>query len=259
MISWGKSATLALTAVTLAGCDITALDNYDAPGSTLTGRVVYNDQSIQVRSSEVELELWQDPEEYPLNTKIPLNVAQDGTFSAVLFDGEYKLNVLPGSGPWVPPNPPDTITFVLNGSADIDVPVTPYYLIQDEQITYSQATNAPYGTVTGTFRVNKVTTTSAVEYVGLYIGLTSFVDRTNRESAISTGQSERSGTAVATQLNASPSLSDPISITVNLPSNIYQTNSPAIREVVYARIGVKTEGRSHMAFSPVYEIPIGSP
>lgn len=254
-----QCAALALLAVSVAGCDITALDNYDAPSSKLTGRVVYNGEPVQVRSNEVELELWeQDIEEFELNQKIQVHVSQEGTFSAVLFDGPYKLNVLPGNGPWVAPSPPDTIRFELRGSHTLDVPVTPYYVVRDEQFSYDRNANAPGGTVTGTFRVGKVDTSRGIDYVGVYVGVTSFVDRIN-SLVIPNNVRERSGAAIAAQLGATPDLSDPISISIPLPSNIYETNSPAIREKVFVRVGIKTAGVAHMIFGPVQEVAIGPP
>lgn len=254
-----QCAALTLLAVSVAGCDITALDNYEAPSSKLTGRVVYNGEPVQVRSNEVELELWeQDIEEFELNQKIQVHVAQEGTFSAVLFDGRYKLNLLPGSGPWVTPTPLDTIRFELRGSHTLDVPVTPYYVVRDEQFSYDRNANAPWGTVTGTFRVGKVNTSRAVEYVGVYVGVTSFVDRIN-SLVIANNVRERTGAAIATQLDASPELSDPISIAIPLPNTIYNTNSPAKREKVFVRVGIKTQGVAHMIFSPIQEVAIGPP
>src|SRR5690606_23685739 len=111
--------------------------------------------------------------------KIPVHVSQEGTFTAVLFNGSYKLNLLPGSGPWVTPSPLDTIRFDLRGNHTIDVPVTPFYVVSDEQFSYDRSANGPGGTVTGTFRVGKIVTDRPVEYVGVYVGVTSFVDRIN--------------------------------------------------------------------------------
>lgn len=243
-------------AASVAGCgDIFEFDNYEEPKSVLEGRVVYQNEPVWVRDNEVQLELWQPG--YELNQKIPVHVAQDGTFRAVLFDGDYKLNLLPGNGPWVTTNNPDTIAFTLRGHAHIDVPVTPYYTIEDEQIRYNADVNAPYGAIEATFRVGKVETSRPVEYVGVYVGTTTFVDRINSLS-IPNSQRERSGSAIAAQLDASPTLSDPITISVNLPSNIYQSNSPWIREYVFVRVGVKTSGVEHMLFTPVYKINIGA-
>ncbi|RYF68228.1 MAG: DUF3823 domain-containing protein, partial [Cytophagaceae bacterium] len=42
--------------VLLASC---AKDNYEPPKSTLTGRVIFDNQPVGVRTNGVQLELWQ--------------------------------------------------------------------------------------------------------------------------------------------------------------------------------------------------------
>lgn len=41
----------------LASCEY---DNYDAPSAKLSGRVLYNDAPVGVRTNGTQLELWQD-------------------------------------------------------------------------------------------------------------------------------------------------------------------------------------------------------
>lgn len=57
---------------------------------------------------------------YALKQKIPIYVVQDGSFSAVVFDGTYKLNLLPGNGPWVDNR--DTIQLEVRREAAVTVP-----------------------------------------------------------------------------------------------------------------------------------------
>ena len=78
-----------------AGCKY---DNYTAPQSVLSGTVGYQGAGIGVRSNAVQLELWQRG--WQLFSKIPVYVQQDGTYKAILFDGDYKLTYLKGVGPW---------------------------------------------------------------------------------------------------------------------------------------------------------------
>jgi hypothetical protein len=96
-----------------------------------------------------------------------------------------------------------------------------------------------------------VNTTRQVEWVGVYVGLTTFVDRIN-SLAIANAQRERLRAQVQTQLDAR----SPITIAVQLPANIYETQSPARREHVFVRVGVKTVGVTEMLFSPVQKIGI---
>jgi hypothetical protein len=220
----------AATAVLLgSGCGgVGMLDNYEAPESTLTGRLLYQGNPIGLKSNEVQLELWQPG--YALNQKIPVYVGQDGTFSATLFDGNYKLNVLPGSGPFVDIR--DTLVVQLNGQATIDVPVTPYYTITNPTITQSG------GNIQATLSVGAVNTSRALEFVGLYVFNTGFVDR-----QYYTVRTERARSTI-------PDLGAPITLTVALNAAL------AGRDYVFARVGLKTVGITPLLYGPVVKIEL---
>ena len=91
---------LAFGAIALAGCDY---DNYEAPQSQLTGRIVYEDEAVGLRQTGTGqdynvLELYQPG--FEGTAPIPVYVDQDGRFSAMLFDGTYRLVAKNGSGGW---------------------------------------------------------------------------------------------------------------------------------------------------------------
>jgi len=117
-----------LIATSLAGCDF---DNYEPPKSVLEGRLVYDGQPVHVRENAIQLELWQDG--YALHTAIPVYVKQDGSFQATLFDGDYKLVRKQNVGPWV--SDPDTVLVELRGGQTLDVPVQPFFVVEDAQVT----------------------------------------------------------------------------------------------------------------------------
>jgi len=159
-----RFASLALIlAVPLAACEI---DNYPAPNAEITGRVVYQGEPVNVRQNAIDLELWQDG--FELRREIPVNLHQDGTFAARVFDGVYKLNLKEGVGPWR--DNPDTVQITLNGSESVDVPVEPYFIIEGESFTLNG------NTLTAAFDVRRVVEGSVFERVGLYVGRTQFVD-----------------------------------------------------------------------------------
>jgi hypothetical protein len=209
----------------LTGC---AKDNYEPPKSTLTGRVIYDNQPVGVRTNGVQLELWQPG--FQLFTKIPVQVAQDGTFSAVLFDGDYKLVRLRGNGPWV--DNTDTISVQLRGAATVDVPVQPYYVIRNSTIQRS-GTN-----LTASATVAQVAAGKAIERVTLYVGTTQFVDVTNNVAG-----ANLTGTALA-------DLSKPLALSLALPASV------ASKAYCYARIGVKTVGVAELIYTPVQKITL---
>lgn len=243
-----RIATAAVLVLLAGGCDgITRLDNRRPPESRLTGRVLYNGEPVGLRSGAVEAELWQ--EGYELNQKIPVYLDQEGAFAAMLFDGRYKLNLLPNSGPWV--NAPDTARFELRGSVHMDLQVTPYYLVRDVAYARGAPTEAnPGGTLSARFRVQQVSPARDLEYVRLFVGHTQFVDHINNIPV--SGQQQLPLSAVRSAMEAG----DEISLEVSLPATIYQTNSPWRREFVFVRVGVKTVGVPELMFSPVYELAL---
>lgn len=209
-------------AALLAGC---AKDNYTPPSSSLKGRVVYQNQPVGVRSNGVQLELWQSG--YQLYTKIPVYIDQDGSFSASLFDGEYKLVLLRGNGPWA--DNTDTLRVSVKGATQIDVPVQPYHTVSGE--TYKKSGT----TFSATCRISKVVTTRAIERVTFYLGSTQFVDLNNNVA-----KADLTGAALA-------DLGKDLSFTLPMPAGVN-------KNYLYGRIGVKTVGVAEMLYSPVQEI-----
>lgn len=207
--------------IMIAGC---AKDNYDPPKSFLKGTVVYNGNPVGVRSNATQLELWQYG--FALRQKIIVHIAQDGTFSSKLFDGDYKLVRLSGA-PWSPQT--DSINVTVKGTTTVEVPVTPYFTITGE--TFSNAS----GVISASCNVSKIGT-SVIERVTLYIGITSIVDANNNATKL-----DKTGAA----------LSD---LSVPLTFSITPAASITAKGYVFARIGVKTSGVSELFYTPVHQI-----
>ncbi|MCF2445494.1 DUF3823 domain-containing protein [Dyadobacter sp. CY345] len=213
------------SAVILSGCE---KDNYQQPKSVLKGRIVHDGQLIGVRSNGVQLEIWQRG--YQLFTKIPVYVNQDGTFSASLFDGNYKLVRLRGNGPWI--DNTDSIDVQVNGSLELDVPVTPYFVIRND--TYQKGEQA----VSATFNLQQIDTSRQIERVNLYVGTTTIVDANNN-----VGNAQK----VAADLT---DVTKPVTLTASLSTAL------ASREYVFVRIGVKTAGVGEMIFGAPQKIAL---
>ena len=64
-------------------------DNFEEPKATLTGKAIYDGEAVGVRSGSSEFALFQDG--YALKGSIPVYIAQDGSYSVSLFNGDYKL------------------------------------------------------------------------------------------------------------------------------------------------------------------------
>ncbi len=223
-----KNTILSVTAIlllfVLVGCE---KDNYGAPGSVLSGKVMYQDQAVGVRSNGTQLELWQYG--FKLRAKIPVYIAQDGTYKATLFDGEYKLVRLSGA-PWEN-QPTDTINVTVKGNTVFNVPVVPYFIIKNA--SFQKENNS----VTAKFVIEKVSQTQNLELARLYLGKTTIVDQNNNDA--------NSSLPVA-----SITVGQETSITVEIPSKL------ASADYVFARIGVKTAGVGEQFYSSPQKIQL---
>lgn len=228
----------------LSGCDnIFGLDNYDEPDSMLSGRLTFEGQPVNVRTGGTELELWELGFEQP--DKIPVYIAQDGSFSAALFAGTYKLNAIRGQGPWLVTD--DTIQVVVSGNTTQDFPVTPHYTVVNPVFTYAPpATGSPEGRINATFSIRTVDGSKTLQQAALYISTTSFADRINQVARVETPRASLPATWATA----------PVTLGVNLPTDIRKTPSPAPRTHVQARIGLQVTGIAEMIFSPVVEVEI---
>lgn len=204
-----------LLLIVLAGCK---KDNYEKPASLLTGRVVYDKNPVGVRSNAVQLELWQHG--YANFSKIPVYVSQEGEFSAQLFDGEYKLVLRQGNGPWL--DNADSLDVSVRGATSIDVNVNPYFILTNT----SFAKNGDQLTVTT--NITQVHDNLPLEAVTLYIGKTNIVDQVNKVGDVT----------------AAVDISQPVSLTISLPE----------KTTYYARIGVKTAGVAERVYSAVQKV-----
>lgn len=214
------SAILSLVLVA-ASCNY---DNFDPPQSMLEGRVVYQGEPLGLRSEGVQLELWQPG--YELFQKIPLHVDQDGSFSASLFDGDYKLTLLRGNGPWL--DQTDSIHVQVRGGKVLDVEVQPYYTLSSPQLSRNS------GQISASVQVNSVNPTRAVELVAIYVGRTAILDAVRNEANLVISGEELD-------------LSSPIDLNIDLPASLSGRD-------VYVRVGVKTAGVQELLYSTVQHL-----
>lgn len=225
-------------------------DNYKAPGSVLTGRIVYQGQVLQVRTPQVnnnggsttggaQLELWQRG--YQLFTKIPVYINQDGTFSATLFDGDYKLVRLSGA-PWQ--NNTDSIDIQVRGSMNIDVPVVPYFTVGTPTFTFNKADT----TITGTFTATQVTAGRTLENAAICIGATQFTDVIN--NVVSRTAASTPGTATSITISVNPNRYNG-----GGQENIRKRLDELIhKQYGFVRIGVKTTGIGESIYTAVQKL-----
>ena len=209
-------------------------DNYAEPKTQLTGNIVYKGEPVGVEDGQVRLQLWQPG--FGKLAPIDAPIAQDGSYSAVLFDGNYKLVFTKNDGPWKTltkdATAKDTTFVTLNGNQKLDIEVMPYYMIRNAKLSGGEKK------VNATFSLEKVITgadAKDVERVTLLISRTQFVSRSNN-----VGITNKEGADVTGKTS--------FSLSVGVPAI-----SPA-QDFVYARVGVKMKDVEDMVFSNVEKI-----
>jgi len=221
----------AIIAVLFSACK---KDNYDAPEADFTGRIVYKGEPINVQYGQVNFELWQSG--FGNYSALNVNVNQEGSYSAKLFDGNYKLVFSVNQGPFLwkknTAGKQDSIAVNISGSKTMDIEVMPYYMIRGATLTTAA------GKVNGFCKLEKIITdvnAKDIERVSLYLNKTQFVDGGNNIAL-----QDLTGAALADVNNLNMSVSIPAIV----PAQNY----------VFARIGVKIAGVDDMIFTPVTKI-----
>ena len=111
-------------------------DNYDPPSSTLNGRLVYQGAAIELEYDRVPFQLYQ----YGFGKigSIDGTFTPEGSYSVLLFDGEYKFVLPIGQGPFKPKEIAEVTriaTITVRGDHTMDIEVEPYYMIRNPQVT----------------------------------------------------------------------------------------------------------------------------
>jgi hypothetical protein len=222
---------LLLMVVIAASCK---KDNFEAPSLTLSGKINYQGEAIQVEYDRVPFELYQYG--FGKTGAIRSSFTQEGTYSSVLFSGQYKLIIPNGQGPFKwnenVAGTRDSVVIDLSSDKTLDLEVTPYYMIRTPQI------NAASGAVTATFKAEKIIADASakdIEEVALYINKTQFVSGANNNAQVT-----MAGSAITNP--------DNISLNVTIPAMVPAQN------YVFARIGLKIAGVEDRIFSPVQKI-----
>src|SRR3954452_19694104 len=158
-------------------------DNYEAPASTLSGHLLYQGDTIYLEKEQVPILVYQygfgkvgPIGSVSTGTSVTPTFAQDGGYSLLLYNGDYKIVVPNGQGPFIwkqtASGDPDTVAVTVSGNQTLDLNVTPYYMIRNSSISASG------GNVNATFSVEKIindANAKNIESVNLYVNNTQFV------------------------------------------------------------------------------------
>ena len=211
-------------------------DNYTPPASQLSGALTYKGDSIGVEYDRVPFQLYQ----YGFGKvgAIDGTFDQNGSYHALLFDGDYKFIIPGGQGPFLwkqtASGDPDSLSITMKGNQNLNIEVMPFYMIRNAKIS-ANGTN-----VTATFKIEQIITgadAKDIENVTLFINNTQFVSGTNN-----IGKASLNGTDITDP--------DNVSLAVAVPSM-----TPA-QNYVFARVGLKISGVEDLLFSPLQKIPL---
>lgn len=214
----------AVCLLALVGC---SYDNYDEPKSILSGRAVYNGEAISVRTNALRFSLYQDG--YAFMSEIPAYIAQDGTFSVSLFDGEYKLVRMAGA-PWEAKQN-DTIHISVKGNTVKDIEVTPFFTISNA--SFQKNGNK----IAATFTVNKVVSYASLKSVSVYLGKSILTDNNVKEASISLDLSNIV-------------LGEPKTIEIDIPTSLQSASS------IYARVGVQSDQANEFCYTQIERVAL---
>lgn len=214
-------------------------DNYSPPNLMLTGQLTYQNTPINVEKNAVHLQIYQ----FGFGRVGPVDetFSQDGSYSTMLFSGDYKMVVPNGDGPFIitqkAPGVPDTLAVTLNSNQTVNIEVTPYYLINASQI-------AAVGTdsIHAAFQIQKIITDSAtaknIEYVRLFVNKTQFVSGGNNIATANINGAD---------ITDAGNVSLGVKVPAMTPTQTY----------VYARVGLKIVNVEDLIFSPLVKVDLG--
>jgi hypothetical protein len=185
-----------------------------------------------VQSQQVTFRLYQTG--FKEHSPIIVDVAPDGSYHALLFDGNYQLIFPSGQGPFIQNTESDTLDVKVKGNTEQNIKVLPYYMINEPKPSISDST------VSVDFSLKQIITDNRakdIQFVVLYIGKTRFTNDQNN--------------VVSEQINGSQ-IADMSSI--NLSADVPEL-TPA-QDFVYAHIGVKIQNVEDMLFSEVVKLQL---
>lgn len=139
---------------------------------------------------------------------------------------KYRLTTRDGNGPWV--NNHESVTVNLKGHTEVNLEVTPYFMISNEQLSVTgSAMNA-------SFMINRIVPDAKISRVMLLLSKTQFADDVNNLYR--------------------QDFSDVVPGSVNLSADISGNTEIVKAKALYARVGVLANGADQAIYSPVVRL-----
>ena len=249
-----KYLFILLVVISFASCK---KDNYAKPGSFLTGALTYKGDTIYVERSQVSYQLYQlgfgqigplgasSASDQNASPSVLTYFSQNGSYSQVLFNGNYKLIIPNGQGPFMwkqdANGNPDSLSITMNGDQKVDLEVTPFYMVRNPQFAFSASDSM----ITASFKAEKIITDPTmakdIERVSLYINKTQFVS---------------GGDNIAFMDMSGGSITDPDNISLSVAVPFDDKVLATSQDYIFARVGIKMVNIEDMIFSSVVKISI---
>lgn len=131
---------LSLIALCVTSCEY---DNYDAPQSRLHGYLDFEGDTLILSSHDSYIELWEQGE-WPKSEAIRVYFNNEGEFSQLLFNADYKMVIPKAVRPFVITDSrfvADTMLVSVTGDTDLKISVRPYYVVEDETYQFDKNGN----------------------------------------------------------------------------------------------------------------------
>ncbi len=210
------------------------LDNMSPPSVILKGQLMYKGTPVGVEYNQVPFQIYQSG--FKGNSPITGTFDQDGNYSILTFNGNYKFTIPGGQGPFqwkeLASGGRDTLAINLSGDQTVNIEVTPYYMIRNATLTASG------GNITAKLSIEKdITdaTAKSIQTVSLFVNKTQFTS-----SADHAAEADLAGTAITDPAN--------VNLSVAIPK------FTVVQSYVYARVGIRIAGVEDMIFSPVQKL-----
>ena len=202
-------------------------DNYDAPSSRFHGQILYKGEPLGFDYNEVYIELW-ELGDWDLKEAIRVNVNIDGTFSQVLFDGDYKMVIPKQVRPFVMEQ--DTVLVQIRGNKEMNIEVTPYYTIEDVKYNYNAETDKLECTCAVRQQVTDPELAKEVDIIRVYVGKTAYLSHQSYINYHTLNTSNNPGGSLENVVFSGPAVNS--------------ANLLASQNYIFGRVAVQVKGSS---------------
>ncbi|MDN5213743.1 DUF3823 domain-containing protein [Fulvivirgaceae bacterium BMA12] len=168
---------LSAVLIGLVGTGCNEIDDVDPPSSLVQGTLMYNNQAVAVEQSQIWFNLIQSG--FAFESDLQMAVDQDGHYSALLFNGNYRVEI-GGSAPYSFQGGATSMDLNVSDNQTFDISVVPFFFIPETSASYSISGN----TLTATFTVEQPDAAKTLDEVAVFVGDTRIVDASINQDVV---------------------------------------------------------------------------